>query len=99
MTRCKHPNVIIIEHGESHTFHQRECPGQWDHDSDFDSYSGAVSVECKDCGMYKKYNPSNYPKWLQEALSEIFMDYERIGLGMNTLGRILMDIRDEMLVP
>ena len=50
-------------------WHYRE-DGEWIHDSEYGSYTGRLDVECRQCGLSRKYYMSNLPKWLHRRLAE-----------------------------
>ena len=67
--RCKHYNVEIYElylTRTAHFFSDGEVVG---HSCDPEGdYTGAVDVECPDCGMSKRFRGSRKPKWLRKYL-------------------------------
>lgn len=69
--KCRHEEVIITEHGIWVTQHNREKDGEWSHNNDPADYQATIRVECRECGLDRKYNRFHAPKWLQKYLEEL----------------------------
>ena len=68
-TPCGHTNLILIEHGRSHTTHVQVGGREpWFHDSGFDDYTGEIDIECGECDRKWHYGPkAKRPKWVQRV--------------------------------
>ena len=62
--KCPHVHLVIIENGIAITRHEFDCQ-EWFHDSDFDGYTSMIDIECRDCGLTRRYNTRKLPLWLK----------------------------------
>jgi hypothetical protein len=61
--------VRIIEEAAGYTTH-RLFDGKWLHDVSFGDYTGAVQVECFQCGFHRRYTRSQVPGWVEALLDK-----------------------------
>lgn len=75
MKRCKHnKKVELTEWATASTSHWYEA-GKVFHDNDFGDYTGAVTVECRECGFRKDYSVYRLPAWVKK-LYDYVLDSE-----------------------
>jgi hypothetical protein len=75
---CKHrATVYITEMANAYTTHCYDCGTIW-HDSNFDNYTGALQVECAECGLKRYYSRGSFaPKWVKDLLATMLEHQQR----------------------